>query len=755
MISKVRLKNWKTHLDSEFVFDKGVNTLVGVMGSGKTSVLDAICFALFGTFPAAQQRRMKLGNVVMNYPHKKTEACVELELMAGDKKYTIARRVKKHKGTSFSEIKENGKVIEGPNPVMVTEMAEKILKIDYALFSQIIYSEQNRIDQFLLIPRGQRMKKIDDLLKIDKFGDARAGAVALINKLRDKGKTRTLDYERIKENLKEMDIKGLRVEIEKLKLNENAIAGELQSIKETQAVTAKYVDELREKKALFDALERKEISLSSKLEQINKELSKPKRDISHYTVELVEKEIQGHNGVLTEQRTIEKELIQLKEKESSTRERIKEINLETERMDKNREKLKKLSEVEIQVKKYENEHEKIREEIAGINARIETEKKALAELQKSGANCPVCESDLPLAKKKNLMKLKEGKLKKLENSISSGREKSDDIKNKLSGLKRDYEDYARYRNADEDIKALNEKNDKIKNLLEGAEKELRNLQSKFSRDKMDGSERKIKELEEIMRILGHAAEKKELEREIKAVEERIKKTDFKEELLDEKQKQKNELDKGYVLMNERLNSLHLLMKEKREWLSNFERQRSALAEMKSEIDELEDISEELNKFKVVLEETQVALREQFLDSVNYMMSDLWDSFYPYEDYIDIQLAIDGDYVLQLANSDGVWVNVEGVVSGGERTSAALVLRLALALVLAPNIKWLILDEPTHNLDRKAVEELGETLRAKVSGLVEQVFIITHDETLENAVTGKSYRLERGSGKKDVTRVAET
>src|SRR5207245_7759221 len=46
-----------------------------------------------------------------------------------------------------------------------------------------IYSEQNGIDYFLTIPKGQRMKKIDELLTIDKFEKARANSVSMTNKM--------------------------------------------------------------------------------------------------------------------------------------------------------------------------------------------------------------------------------------------------------------------------------------------------------------------------------------------------------------------------------------------------------------------------------------------------------------------------------------------------------------------------------------------------------------------------------------------
>ncbi|MFB6217322.1 MAG: hypothetical protein ABEJ72_10240, partial [Candidatus Aenigmatarchaeota archaeon] len=90
--------------------------------------------------------------------------------------------------------------------------------------------------------------------------------------------------------------------------------------------------------------------------------------------------------------------------------------------------------------------------------------------------------------------------------------------------------------------------------------------------------------------------------------------------------------------------------------------------------------------------------------------------------------------------------------GGERTTACLALRIAFALVLAPNLRWLVLDEPTHNLDQKTVRDLAELLRTSVSEFVDQVFLITHDENLEGAVNSYLYRLERNKEENEPTRI---
>ena len=111
MITKVRLKNWKSHLNSEFEFTQGVNALVGIMGSGKSSVLDAISFALFGTFPNLNSKKITLDDLIMKRPQEKEEAEVEVDFSVDGKSYSVRRRIGKDKSTFEAQIKDNQKFI--------------------------------------------------------------------------------------------------------------------------------------------------------------------------------------------------------------------------------------------------------------------------------------------------------------------------------------------------------------------------------------------------------------------------------------------------------------------------------------------------------------------------------------------------------------------------------------------------------------------------------------------------------------------
>ena len=154
-----------------------------------------------------------------------------------------------------------------------------------------------------------------------------------------------------------------------------------------------------------------------------------------------------------------------------------------------------------------------------------------------------------------------------------------------------------------------------------------------------------------------------------------------------------------------------------------------------------------------MKETQIELRKNFISTINVAMNQIWETLYPYKDFSGIRIEIEeNDYVLKLVERSGRVVNVEGNVSGGERSLAALTLRIALSLVLAPHIRILVLDEPTHNLDQKSIEEFARTLREKINEFVDQVFIISHNPEILDAINGYAYKLERNKSIDEPTKI---
>ncbi len=111
MITSLKLKNWKSHENTELKLSRGTNLFIGSMGAGKSSAIEAISFALFGTFPALKSRKVKIEELIMQRPSKQAKAIVELEFEADGKKYEVKRSITAKKSSEVQLFKE-GKLIE-------------------------------------------------------------------------------------------------------------------------------------------------------------------------------------------------------------------------------------------------------------------------------------------------------------------------------------------------------------------------------------------------------------------------------------------------------------------------------------------------------------------------------------------------------------------------------------------------------------------------------------------------------------------
>ncbi|MCK4405748.1 MAG: hypothetical protein KAV43_04505, partial [Hadesarchaea archaeon] len=69
----------------------------------------------------------------------------------------------------------------------------------------------------------------------------------------------------------------------------------------------------------------------------------------------------------------------------------------------------------------------------------------------------------------------------------------------------------------------------------------------------------------------------------------------------------------------------------------------------------------------------------------------------------------------------------------------------------PSLSWIVLDEPTHNLDEEGIQELARVLRERLPEIVQQILIITHEQRLEEAVSGYLYRFSRNKDADEPTK----
>lgn len=784
MITKVRLKNWRSHLDSEFNFESGTNALIGIMGSGKSSVMDGICMGLFGTSPILQSKKVKLEEMIMKKPIEKSSAEVEIFLKIGGNDYSIKRIIEKGKGTTYSEIRENGKLLEAPSTSRVTEIVGNILKVNFDLFAKAIYSEQNSLDYFLTIPKGQRMKRIDELLMIDKFEKARSSAVSLTNRFEE----RRLARQSVVENA---DLESIKKSILDLNESLHLLDDEIRTLKETllKTQTERESFEIQYNKISKLIKNADEIKLSieknlSSLEEMENSISDLKKGIKESTKDGAQKDLayledrleRNTENLSKNRKEFDKrnrEVSELKSKVSYLKKEIEILEKEfydKSEMKKEYEHIRDLTGDNIEHQIFENKSnlEKTSENAARTLGKISDNEEFIAHLSTPENKCPICESLLTDERKKLLILQKEREIKKLREQFDFYREQKDKTVEKIKSLEDSankliamYDKIKDLDNVKQDLakakKTYAEESGKVvysDNALTDLRREVEKVQNEIGNDKL-----KLQELNNIVQKIDELEKRLQRKTKLENENSNLKKQLMEiENQLKDKNLEEMEVEMRRLISKEKeteanISGVERVSKEKQLRMNEYESKISDIEKFQDEIVKLQKIIRNMRIFEKSLEQTQIELRKEFVEAVNYTMTNLWQTLYPYQDFVGIKLNVEeGDYVLQLLERTGKWVNVEGIVSGGERSIASLALRIAFSLVLAPQLRWLILDEPTHNLDQNAVEDLAETLRERIGEFVDQVFLITHDEKLENAVTGSLYRLEREKAKDGVTKV---
>lgn len=162
-----RTVRWKNILSTGNVFteiklDKSPSTLiVGQNGAGKSTILDAISFALYGK-PFRKINKPQLINSINN-----KDSVVEIEFDVSRDKYKIVRGMK----PNVFEIYKNGNLVnQAAANRDYQEMLEKsILKLNHRSFSQVVVLGSSTYVPFMQLPSTHRREVIEDLLDIQIF----------------------------------------------------------------------------------------------------------------------------------------------------------------------------------------------------------------------------------------------------------------------------------------------------------------------------------------------------------------------------------------------------------------------------------------------------------------------------------------------------------------------------------------------------------------------------------------------------------
>jgi len=253
LFEKVRWKNFLStgqHY-SEINFNSHATTLiVGDNGSGKSTVLDALTFSLFGK----PFRKINKGQLVNTTNEK--DCRVELEFSIGTINWKVVRAIK----PNLFEIYRDGKVLDQASSANDQQkwLEQNVLKMNYKSFTQIVVLGSSTFVPFMQLTATNRREVIEDLLDIKIFSSMNSIIRDKIRLLKEEIRTYELKKESLndkvemqekfigevesrgKENMKEKDdkIKVLNVEIDTNIEKNQIIQGDIDDLtKEQEEVT--------------------------------------------------------------------------------------------------------------------------------------------------------------------------------------------------------------------------------------------------------------------------------------------------------------------------------------------------------------------------------------------------------------------------------------------------------------------------------------------------------------------------------------
>ena len=767
MIDSIELLNWKTHKHTVMHFQKGVNVLIGIMGSGKSSIMDAISFALFGTFPAIMHKRVGVKELIMKRPNECDSAEVKLTFSIGKDVYKVTRVIHKRNPTT-SKLERNGAYLQTQSERVNDEIAS-LLKMDYDTFSRAVYSEQNMIDYFLELPKSERKRQIDQMLGLDSFARAEENCISLVNSFRSEIKS-------CEESLAGYNLASMKLDLQKITNERNERESEMHLMANQASIISqqikdisRHIAELKEMQSKKQKLAHEAVSAKSRIETLSSELARidEKEDIEN-----IKSQFDALKKSLAEKENRKKaakaELLAAADKLSNAVAERKSVFLQREEAFKANEALKKmpLDIIDAKIERAREEGDANLKKLAVFQAQLEETSNAILELKKADTKCPVCDRELSEQSKEALISQKSAAIISIKAEIGACNNYISHSQEELRRFRSMRDNAILNERVSKKLVQFDDKLAQIDNIIpthramhksigeniEAIEKEIDSLKDIASAlsSRLERAQVRNRYIEELSR-LSSLLTKIELESASIIIDEHS--IELNNKSLVEKSKALGELESKAGGIEKLIANIDAQIKEKAMAISRVE-------QIEEKLDKNRSILSNLNKFKNAITDAQSALRLRLISTINSTMQGVWTQIYPYGDYISVRLlAGPDDYVLQSASGVDVggamiWQDIQGIASGGERSIASLAMRISISTVIVPNLKWLILDEPTHNIDENGISRITGVLGEALPNIVEQVFVITHDSSMKNIANAKVYQLDRNKALHEPTITSE-
>jgi exonuclease SbcC len=293
-------------IDFRNLTDAGLFGIFGAVGSGKSSVLEAISFALYGETERLNMRDKRAYNM-MNL--KSNSSYIEFDFVNYENKLFRATRDFKRNSKKFEEVKPNGVTfyenINGKWVPLDHSNAELIIGLSYSNFKRTIIIPQGQFKEFLELGAAERTNMMKEIFNLQKF-DLQNNVSVLNVKNRS-------ELDQLEGQLKGFE----EINEEKIQIQKEQLAGEQKILSESNAKLEKIFNTYQQLKNLkndFDSLQQNKEKFSKLSEE------KSQMDALETQTELHDRVFRLFNPLIIEKNKLSKEIA---EKRNEREEQVK------------------------------------------------------------------------------------------------------------------------------------------------------------------------------------------------------------------------------------------------------------------------------------------------------------------------------------------------------------------------------------------------------------------------------------------------
>jgi exonuclease SbcC len=812
IFNTLKMENIRSYEKEEINFPSGTSLFEGDVGSGKSTILMAMEFALFGLGNQKGDALLRKGS---------NKGSVFLSFIVEEKEYQIKRTLIRSKKGSVTQDKASLNADGRKMQLSPSEIKERILDIlnfkeppnpraQSVIYRYAVYTPQEEMKFILAQKPDTRLETLRKAFGIEDYKTAVENANLISRQIKDKTsflggqvadleqkKTSLTELNNILENNKEIltEIAGKRDELDstlskykeelstlreielRLRQVENEIPHLEKQISDKEDIQNKYQSEIQE--AERENLEKFKSEIE-KLEKIEKPTSISPEGLKEKIVQIKEA-VQNRKDLVTTLGVLKENKHSILEKLEGWKDKTRdEFNKE------NQELTQKLDESKKQLTTHKEEVDAILKRIYKLDGQRDNLNTKLENLDDLGEKCPICGSPLDEAHKKDLKQERESEIRRLNSEINilnqvkeKGRAQVEDddviieqINNELSNHKSVIDKF--------------DELDDVESKISRIEGNISNIDEKLSLNIREGTsfgnfDQYIEHLEDLKERLNKYLEAQ------KSLENMRYQYNRNMEKIETNKSEINNLKGQIGKLNENLSKSRELVKHLPETAGKLEELQSIHDNTEKEYKTINDkvvetqtlvkrIAEDVLELDQEIKEKE-ALKNQLETLKNYHS---W-----LIDYLIPTLAVIEKHVMQnihlefnenfkkwfnlliddpsktgkideeftpIIEQDGFQQEIN-YLSGGEKTSVALAYRLALNNIVQKvstgmKSNLLIMDEPTDGFSKEQLFKIRDILNELN---YPQIIIVSHEKELES-FANNIFQIEKADGISVVSKV---